>query len=110
MYPHSLKEELSSGLYCDTLLVGCHDGHIREFVDDHENTIVSMLGRREACHVIHGDIFSGMARSIHALVLDYRFGNGAGSAGYAVLRNILSKVRPIKILLQHFHYFFYSKM
>lgn len=48
MYPYSLKEELSIGLYCDTLLAGRHDGHLRESVDDHENEIITMLSRRKA--------------------------------------------------------------
>lgn len=63
MYPHSLKEELNSGLYCDTLLGGRHDGHIRESVNDHKNAIVVVLSRRKAGYVIHGDRFPRLVRS-----------------------------------------------
>jgi len=47
VYPYSLKEELSSGLFSDALLAGLHDGHLREFVDDHENAILVVLSRRK---------------------------------------------------------------
>lgn len=57
MYPYSLKEELSSGLCCDTLPVGYHDGHLRESLEDHESEIIVVLSRRKAQHIIHGDIF-----------------------------------------------------
>ena len=64
-----------------------------------------MLSKRKAQHVIHGDGFPsltrGRRRSIEALLLDGRFGNGVGSARFDVLLNILSKIRPIEILLQH---------
>ena len=84
MYPHSFKEEFSSGFCCDILLTGRHNGHLRESVDDHENIVIAMLIRRKAQHVIHGDGFLGSNRgrkqSIEALLLDGRFGNGIGSA------------------------------
>ena len=68
-----------------------------------------MLSRRNYRHVIHGDGFPRSTRgrqwSIEALLLDGRFGNGAGSAGSDVLLDVLSKVRPIEILLQYCHYF-----
>ena len=57
VYPHSFKEEFSSGLCCDILLAGHHNGHLREPVDDHKNTVISMLSGRKAWHVIHGDGF-----------------------------------------------------
>ncbi len=44
------------------------------------------------------------------MLFDCLFGNGAGSAGVDAIPNILSKVRPIKILLQHFHYFLYLEV
>ena len=37
-------------------------------------------------------------------------GNGAGNAGSDVLPDVLSKVRPIEILLQYCHYFLDPKM
>ena len=101
MYPHSFKEEFSSGLYYDILLVGCHYGHLREYVDDHENTVIAMLSRRNSQHLIHVDGFQistrGRQRSKEALLLDGRFGNGTDSVGSDVLPNILSKVLPICI-------------
>jgi len=55
-----------------------------------------MLGKRKARHVNLGDGFPGSAksrkRSIKAFLLDCRFVNGAGNAGFDVLPNILSKV------------------
>ena len=84
MYRHSYKEKLNSGFCYDTLLVGFQNGHLIESVDDHENTVISMLSRRKAQHVIHGDGFQrstrGRQRGIEALLLDVRFGNGTGSA------------------------------
>ena len=114
MYPHSFKEEFRSGFYCDILLAGHHNGHLRESVDDHKNIVITMLSRRKARHVIHRDGFPrstrGRKRSIEALLLDGRFGDGTSSAGLDVLPNILSKVRPIKILLQYYHYFLDPEM
>ena len=109
MYPHSFKEEFSIGFYRDILLAGHHNGHLREYVDDHRNTVISMLSRSKTRHVIHGDGFPRSTRgtkwSIEALLLDGRFGNGATSAGLDALPGILSKVRPIEILLQYYHDF-----
>ena len=48
VHPHSFKEEFNSGLYCDILLAGRHNGHLRESVDDHENTVISIISRRNA--------------------------------------------------------------
>ena len=48
VYPHSFKEEFRSGFYCDILLASCHNGHLREIVDDHKNTVIAMLSRRKA--------------------------------------------------------------
>ena len=68
-----------------------------------------MLRRRKAQHVIHGDGFPrstrGRYQSIEALLLDGHFGNGAGNVGSDVLLDIPSKVWPIEILLQYYHYF-----
>jgi len=78
------KEEFSSGLCCDILLAGHHNGHLQEPVDDHKNTVVYMLSRRKARHVIHGDGFQrsnrGKQWGIEALLLDGWFGNGTSSA------------------------------
>ena len=73
-----------------------------------------MLSRRKARHVIHGDGFlrstRGRKRSIDALLLDGRFGNGAGSGGSDVLPDVLLKVQPIEIILEYYHYFLNPKM
>ena len=109
MCPHSFKEEFRSGFCCDIILAGRHNGHLQESVHDHESKVFSMLSRRKARHVIHGDGFPrstrGRYRSIEALLLDGRFGNGSSSEESDVLPNIMSKVRSIEILLQYFHYF-----
>jgi len=100
------KEDFYSGFCCDILLAGRHTGHLQESIDDHKNTIIAMLSRRKARHVIHGYGFPRSTRgrqwSIEALLLDGRFGNGIGSARFDVLPDILSKIRPIEILLQYF--------
>jgi hypothetical protein len=105
VYPHSFKQEFSSGFCYDILLAGHHNGHLRESVDDHKNTVIAMLSRRKSRHVIHRDGFprstGGRKWSIEALLLDGRFGNGASNAGLDVLPDILSKVWLIEILLQY---------
>ena len=91
VYPHSFKEEFSSGFCCDHILAGRHNGHLRESVDEHKSIVAAMLSRRKARHVIHADGFPrstrGRQRSVEALLLDGWFGNGAGSN---VLPNILT--------------------
>ena len=47
----------------------------------------------------------GRKWSIEALLLDGWFGNGAGITGSDVLPDVLSKVQPIEIILQYYHYF-----
>ena len=69
MYPHSFKEEFSSGFGYDILLAGCHNGHLREPVDDHKNTVISMLSESKALHVIRGD---GFPRSTRGRQRGYR--------------------------------------
>ena len=44
------------------------------------------------------------------MLLDGWVRNGAGSVEFNVPPNILTKVRPIKILLQYWHYFLYFEM
>jgi hypothetical protein len=114
VYPHSFKEDFSSGFCCDILLAGHHNGDLRESVDEHKNTVISMLSIRKARHVIHRDGFprltGGRKQSIEALLLDGRFVNGASSARLDVLPDILLKVRPIEILLQYYHGFLNPKM
>lgn len=103
MYPQSFKKDFSNGICCHILLAGHHKGHLRESVDYHKNTLVSMLSRRNAQHVIHGDGFprwtTGRQQSIDAFLLDGFFGNGAGSAGSGVLLDILLKIWQIEIIV-----------
>jgi hypothetical protein len=61
-HTHS-KKSLAVAFCCDTLLAGHHNGHLRESVDDHKNTVIAMLSRRKARHVIHGDGFPRSTRS-----------------------------------------------
>ena len=114
MYPHSLKEEFSSDLCCDILLADHHNGHLRESIDDHKKIVIAMLSRRKARHVIHRDGIprstGGRKRSTEALLLDGQFGNNASNVGLDVLPDILSKVRPIEILLQYCHGFLDPEM
>jgi hypothetical protein len=105
VYRRSFKEEFSSGFCCDILLAGHHNGHFRESVDDHKNTVITMLSIRKAQNIIHGDGFpsltSGRQWNIEALLLDGQFGNGTSSSGLDVLPHILSRFRPMEILLQY---------
>jgi hypothetical protein len=39
-----LKDYLSSGFDYDTLLTWCQNGHLRESIENHKDTIVTMLG------------------------------------------------------------------
>jgi hypothetical protein len=114
VYPHSFREEFSSGFYCDILLASHHNGHLRESIGDHKNIVISMLSRRKVRYVIHRDGFPRLigARkwSIEALLLDGRFGNGASSARLDVLPDILPKVQPIEILLRYCHSFLDPKI
>ena len=41
--PNTLKEELGRGLNHDILLASCQNGHFREPMNNHENTVVAML-------------------------------------------------------------------
>jgi hypothetical protein len=45
MNPNLLEEELSNGLYCDTLLGGCQKDHITKLIiNNHKYIVISMLG------------------------------------------------------------------
>jgi len=66
--------------------------------------VVAMLSGRKAQHVMHGDGFPRSTRgrqwSIEDLILDGRFGKGAGITRSNVLLNILLKIQTIEILLK----------
>jgi hypothetical protein len=47
---------------------------------------------------------------LYPLFLDGGLGNDTGGARFDVLVNILSKLRPIKMLMQYCHYLFYTEM
>jgi hypothetical protein len=49
-------------------------------------------------------------RGVHALFLNGQFSNGVDSARPDILVDILSKLRPIKNWLQHFHCLFYTEV
>jgi len=63
MHSYSFKEESGSGLYYDTLPTGNQYRHLRNYIDDHKYKVVSMLGRRKARHIVHGDGFPRPVRS-----------------------------------------------
>jgi hypothetical protein len=63
MYLDSFKEELGSGLYCDSLLLGNQNHHLRKAINNHKNTVISPLGGQEAGHVVHWDGFPWPVRS-----------------------------------------------
>jgi hypothetical protein len=53
MYLDSFKEELGSGLYCDALLAGNQNCHLRKAINNHKNIVISPLSGWEARHVVH---------------------------------------------------------
>jgi hypothetical protein len=53
MDPHSFKEDLGCICHCDILLTGCDDDHLRQPINDHKHTVISLLGGRQARHLIH---------------------------------------------------------
>ena len=84
MYPCLFKEEFVNFLYCDILLSNCQYSHLIKFVHNHKYTVITMLGRRDAIHIVHGDGFPWLVgsrqRSVQALLLNGWLGDGAGSA------------------------------
>lgn len=74
MYPCLFKEEFGSVLYCDTFLAGFQYSHLIKFFHDQKYTVITMLGRREARQIVHGDGLSGLARirqrSVQGLLID----------------------------------------
>ena len=103
MYPHSFKEDFGIVLCCDTLLTSRQHSHIRKYVHDHKYIVITMLGRREARHIVYGDGFTQLdgsrQRSVQALLLDGWLVDGKGSIGSNMFPNILSEFWPIKVLL-----------
>jgi hypothetical protein len=95
MYPHIFEEDIGSGLYCDSLLVDDQNSHLGKSSNNHENTVISLLGLRKAQHVIHQDGFPWPVRSrqrgVHSLFLNGWFGNGASRVELDILVDILSK-------------------
>jgi len=57
MYPYSFKEDFGNVIYYDTLLIGHQYSHLRKSVHDHKYIVITMLDRREARHIVHGDGF-----------------------------------------------------
>lgn len=57
MYPYFFKQEFDSVLYYDSLFAGHQYSHLRKYVHDHKYIGITMLGRREARHIVHGDGF-----------------------------------------------------
>ena len=44
MNPNMCEEDLGGGLGCVSLLAGCQNFHLRELINDHEDTVIPMLG------------------------------------------------------------------
>jgi hypothetical protein len=114
VYQYTLEEELGSDLRYNTLLASSQNGHLRESINNHEYTVISMLGGGETRHVVHRDGFPGpdgsRQRGVQSFFFNGWLGNGAGSAGSDILTNILSKLWPIEILLYHFHCLLHAKV
>jgi len=114
MFPHSVKEDIDSGLCCDSLLVEVHNLHLGKVINNHKNTVILLLGGWKVRHVFHWDGFLGPIRSrqrvVQAFFLCVWFGNNVGSVGPDIHADIMSKFRPIKMFMQHCHYLFDTKM
>jgi hypothetical protein len=52
MYLDSFKEELGICLYCDALLAGDHNRHVRKEIKKHKTKVISPLGGWECCRKI----------------------------------------------------------
>jgi hypothetical protein len=104
MNPNICKENFSSVLGCDTLFTRCQNGYLRELVDDHKNTIMTMFGGLKPSYVIHGyglpGIFWCRERSVQPMLLNRHFSDGTGSARPNVLADIMSNIGPIEMLLK----------
>lgn len=86
----------------DTLLTGHQYSNLRKFVQNHKYTVITMLGRRDARHIVHGDGFPrlvGNRESVQVLLLDGWIGDGACSTESDIFPNIQSEFWPIKVLL-----------
>jgi hypothetical protein len=105
---------LGSGLCCDALLVGDHNHHLRKDIKNHKNTFISLLCAREARHVVHGDGFPWPIRSrkrgVQTMFLSGQFGNNVGSEKPDILDDLMSKLRPVEMFLQHFHCVFNNEV
>jgi hypothetical protein len=44
MYPDLFKEDIGSVLYCDALLPGGHNHHLRKEINNQKNIVISPLG------------------------------------------------------------------
>ena len=44
------------------------------------------------------------------MFLSGRFGNSVGSVGPDILTDLLSKFRPVEMIMQHCHYLFYAEV
>jgi hypothetical protein len=114
MYLHSFEEELGSGLCSDHLLACGQNHHFIKMINHHKSTNISPLGCWKAKHVVHRDgfpePFRSRKRGVHALFLNGQFGNSACSERPDILDNIMSMSRLIEMLLQHFHYLFYTEV
>ena len=44
MKSYTLKDEISHGLTCDSLLAGYQNCHLGELIKNHKNIVISMLG------------------------------------------------------------------
>lgn len=103
MYPHSFREDFCSVPCCDTLLASRQYNHLRESIHNHKYIVITMLGRREARKIVHGDGLPGLVgsrkRSVHAFLLDGWLGDGISNAGSDIFSNILSVFWLIKRLM-----------
>jgi hypothetical protein len=77
-------------------------------INHHKKIVISPLGLWKAQHVVHryGFLrpFRIRKRGVHALFLNFQFGNGKGITGPGILVDIMSKFQPIEMLLHHCHY------
>jgi hypothetical protein len=44
MNPNIVKEDLTNGFECDFFLTWCQNGHLKEPIKNHKDTIITILG------------------------------------------------------------------
>jgi len=109
-----LKEELSNDFHCDTLPVGCQHCHLGKPINNHKNTIMTMLGWRKTRHKIHGywlpKLILSAQSSVQSIFLNCRFIGDTCDAQFDISTNVMWEIWLVEVLLQHCHCILHVKV